>query len=137
MSDATPAFEQPAFESPAFEEDDELEDDFEDEDDEVVEAAAPNRVPDEAPEDEVVNRREGGTAQVLLEHVAKSIVDEPDAVSVEVGEDRNGTRLSLHVAPGDMGRIIGKRGRVAQAIRSLVRAAAAKDGSDATVDIVD
>ncbi len=84
-----------------------------------------------------MNRVEGGTAQAVLEHVARSIVDEPDGVSVDAAPDRVGVRLSLHVAPGDMGRIIGKRGRVAQALRAVVRAAAAKDGHDASVDIVD
>jgi len=80
---------------------------------------------------------EGGTARAVLEHVARSIVDTPEAVVVEVGGGRSGTKLSLHVDPADMGRIIGKRGRVAQAIRVLVRAAAAHDGTDASVDIVD
>jgi hypothetical protein len=87
--------------------------------------------------DEGANRVSGGTARAVLEHVARSIVDEPDAVVVEVSEERSGLRLALHVSPGDMGRIIGRRGRVAQALRSLVRAAAARDGTDATVDIVD
>ncbi|HUY29838.1 MAG TPA: KH domain-containing protein [Acidimicrobiales bacterium] len=73
----------------------------------------------------------------MLEHVARSIVDEPDAVRVEVGEGRSGVKLSLRVAPSDMGRIIGKRGRVAQALRVVVRAAAASEGTDASVDIVD
>ena len=73
----------------------------------------------------------------MLEHVARSIVDESDAVVVNASAGRNGTRFELHVAPDDMGRIIGKRGRVAQALRVLVRSAAARDGTDATVDIVD
>jgi predicted RNA-binding protein YlqC (UPF0109 family) len=73
----------------------------------------------------------------VLEHIARSIVDDPDAVSVDVSPARVGVKLSLHVAPGDMGRIIGKRGRVAQAVRTLVRAAAVRQGSDASVDIVD
>jgi predicted RNA-binding protein YlqC (UPF0109 family) len=83
------------------------------------------------------NRLDGGTARSVLEHLARSIVDEPEAVVIETGEARGVQRLSLHVAPGDMGRVIGKRGRVAQAIRTVVRAAAARDGADASVDIVD
>ena len=79
----------------------------------------------------------GGAARAVLEHVARSIVDEPDSVVVEVGEGRSGVKLSLRVAPSDMGRIIGKRGRVAQALRTVVRAAAASEGTDASVDIVD
>ena len=140
MSDITPAFESPSFSN---EEEDEFEDDLVDElDDETDE------VEDEDEDDvEVVatgesssfeaNRLDGGAAKAVAEHVARSIVDDPDAVVIEVASDRAGVRLSLHVAPGDMGRIIGKRGRVAQALRSLVRAAAAKDGTDASVDIVD
>ncbi|MGA9078074.1 MAG: KH domain-containing protein [Acidimicrobiales bacterium] len=88
-------------------------------------------------DDDAGNRVSGGVARSVLEHVARSIVDDPDAVVVRADAGRNGTRFDLHVAPGDMGRIIGKRGRVAQALRVLVRSAAARDGSDASVDIVD
>jgi len=83
------------------------------------------------------NRVEGATATRVLEYVARQIVDEPDAVVVEREQDRRGLMLRLHVAPDDMGKIIGKRGRVAQAIRTLVRAAGARDGVEANVDIVD
>ena len=92
---------------------------------------------DEDGEDEAGNRVRGGTARSVLEHVARSIVDEPDGVTVEVSEGRGGVKLSLHVAQGDMGRIIGRRGRTAQALRTLVRAAAARDDQEASVDIVD
>ena len=78
-----------------------------------------------------------GTAASVLEYVAKAIVDEPDSVVVEVDEGRNGLTLRLHVAQGDMGMVIGRRGRVAQAIRALVRAAGSRDGADVQVDIVD
>ena len=56
------------------------------------------------------------------------IVDDPDAVTVDETEGRNRTRLEVKVGPGDLGRVIGRRGRTAQSIRTLVRAAAAKDG---------
>ena len=79
----------------------------------------------------------GATARAVLEYVAKQIVDEPDAVVVEVDEGRSRVELRLHVAPDDMGKIIGKRGRVAQAVRTIVRAAGASEGVDANVDIVD
>lgn len=79
----------------------------------------------------------GGVAASVLEYVAKAIVDEPDSVVVKVDEGRNGLTLRLHVAQDDMGKVIGRRGRVAQAIRSLVRAAGARDGTDVQVDIVD
>jgi hypothetical protein len=92
---------------------------------------------DEATDGVVDGVVDGGAAQAVLEHIARSIVDEPDAVQVDVSSQRGGVRLDLHVASTDMGRIIGRRGRVAQALRAVVRAAAAKDGADATVDIVD
>jgi uncharacterized protein len=77
------------------------------------------------------------TAATVLEYVAKAIVDEPDSVRVETEDGRHGPTLRLHVAQGDMGKVIGRRGRVAQAIRSLVRAAGSRDGTDVQVDIVD
>jgi predicted RNA-binding protein YlqC (UPF0109 family) len=78
-----------------------------------------------------------GISRDVLDYVARAIVDEPDAVEIEVEERRSGVELRLHVAPDDMGKIIGRRGRVAQAIRTVVRAAGAKEGVDASVDIVD
>ncbi|MGH9280711.1 MAG: KH domain-containing protein, partial [Acidimicrobiales bacterium] len=80
---------------------------------------------------------EGGLSRAVLEYLAKSIVDDPESVVVEMEEGRRGLTLRLHVAPGDMGRIIGRRGRVAQAIRTVVRAAGAREGVEATVDIAD
>ena len=90
-------------------------------------------------EDEVDdgNRLEGALPRSVLEYLARSIVDDPEAVVVEADEGRGRVELRLHVAPGDMGRVIGRRGRVAQAIRSVVRAAGAKEGVEAIVDIVD
>lgn len=80
---------------------------------------------------------QGARAVAVLEYIARSIVDDADAVVVERQTDRRGVVLRLHVAPGDMGKVIGRRGRVAQAIRTLVRATAAGEGVEATVDIVD
>jgi len=94
-------------------------------------------VEDEFVPDEDLNRVSGGMAAAVLEHLARSIVDDPDSVVIDVSEGRSGIRISLHVAASDMGRVIGKRGRVAQAIRTLVRAAAAREGTEAAVDIVD
>jgi predicted RNA-binding protein YlqC (UPF0109 family) len=77
-------------------------------------------------------------ARGVLDYVARQIVDDPDAVEIDVEERRNGgVELRLHVAPDDMGKIIGRRGRVAQAVRTVVRAAGAKEGVEASVDIVD
>ena len=77
------------------------------------------------------------TATAALEFIATSLADDPSAVSVEVSERQGKVVLSLQVSPEDMGRVIGRRGRTAQAIRSLVAAAGARDGVTATVDIVD
>jgi predicted RNA-binding protein YlqC (UPF0109 family) len=97
---------------------------------------------DEDEDDEVgvgneVSSVDGGTPLAVLEYLAKSLSDEPDAVNVETEDRRGGVRLNLHVAPSDMGRVIGRRGRTAQAIRTLVNVAGAKDGVQASVDIVD
>lgn len=118
--------DQPLFESPVFTDADETVDEDVD-------------LTDEDVTDEVggANAPAGGRAQAVLEHVVTSIVDDPGAVRVTAERGRGGVVLSLRVAPADMGRVIGKRGRVAQAMRTLVRAAAAHDGADATVDILD
>jgi predicted RNA-binding protein YlqC (UPF0109 family) len=83
------------------------------------------------------NQLVGGISRNVLEYVAKAIVDDADSVVVEVEESRNGISLRLNVSPDDMGRVIGRRGRTAQAIRTVVRAAAAREGLDAHVDISD
>jgi hypothetical protein len=80
---------------------------------------------------------DGGTPLAVLSYLARSLSNEPDAVVIDSEERRGGVRLSLHVAPDDMGRVIGRRGRTAQAIRTLVNVAGAKDGVQASVDIVD
>lgn len=89
----------------------------------------------EEAEDE--NRLAGGAARAVLQHVARTLVEDPDSLVVEMTEGRSGLRFSVRVAQGDMGRLIGRRGRTAQALRTLVRAAAASEGTDASVDIVD
>ncbi|HVF33587.1 MAG TPA: KH domain-containing protein [Acidimicrobiales bacterium] len=80
---------------------------------------------------------DAGAAGAVLDFVARSIVDDPDSVRIETERDRRGVMLRLHVAPDDMGKVIGRRGRVAQSIRTLVRATGAKDGAEVNVDIVD
>ena len=83
------------------------------------------------------NRVAGALSKSMLEYLAKAIVDDTESVIVEVEEGRRALTLRLHVAPSDMGRVIGRRGRVAQAIRTVVRAAAAREGVEAVVDIAD
>ena len=77
------------------------------------------------------------TAAAVLEHVVRSIVDQPDAVSVEVTEDGDRTRLDVRVGDGDLGRVIGRRGRTAASIRTVTRAAAAKDGGEVDIEFLD
>ena len=88
-------------------------------------------------DDDDANRIDGGTARVVTEYLVKSIVDEPDGVVVEVDQRRNAVTMRVHVAPGDLGRVIGRGGRVVQAIRAVVRAAGARDGVEARVDVED
>mgnify|MGYP000971961446 CR=1 FL=1 len=78
------------------------------------------------------------TAVTVLGHVVRSIVDDPDAVQIDAQEGNRGkVRLEVRVAPGDLGRVIGRRGRTAGNIRSVVRAAATRDGVDVDVDFED
>ncbi len=90
---------------------------------------------DDSWDDEAVD---GGRAGNVLTYLAHHLVEDVDAVRVGAEPARNGgTKLSLNVAPGDMGKVIGRRGRVAQAIRAVVRAAGASEERDVIVDIVD
>ncbi len=73
--------------------------------------------------------------QELLTFVAKSLVDHPEQVRVQTTEGPEGTILELNVAEEDMGKVIGKQGRIAKAIRSVVKAATPKDGAHVFVEI--
>ncbi len=73
----------------------------------------------------------------LVEYLAKNLVDNPDAVSVEAIEDEKTTTLRLKVAQTDLGRVIGKQGRTAQAMRTLLHAAGAKSGRPTKFEIVE
>ena len=72
----------------------------------------------------------------LVEYIAKSLVDDPTEVRVVVKQDRREIRVELKVAEQDMGRIIGRNGRVANANRALMRAAAARRGERTSLDIL-
>ena len=72
----------------------------------------------------------------LVEVIAKALLDDPDQISVTEKKEGKTTVLELHVAEGDMGKVIGKQGRIAKAIRSVVKAAAAKEDKRVVVDIV-
>lgn len=73
-------------------------------------------------------------AEAVLLYLVRELVENSDAVSVEVDDSGRTVALMAHVAPDDVGRVIGKRGRVAHAIRTLVRAAASRDGLEVDVD---
>ncbi|MEA4811973.1 MAG: KH domain-containing protein [Anaerolineaceae bacterium] len=79
-------------------------------------------------QDELVN---------LLEYMAKALVDKPDEVSIEHYQDGKTLHLDLQVSSGDIGRVIGKHGRVANAMRTLLRMVAARNGEQVSMDIVD
>ncbi len=73
----------------------------------------------------------------LLEYLAKSLVDHPDDVSVNATENESTVVLELSVAHDDIGKVIGKQGRIARALRTIVKASAVKNGKRAIVEIVD
>lgn len=72
----------------------------------------------------------------LVKTIAKALVDNPDAVEVNEIEGRQSVIIELKVAPEDMGKVIGKQGRIAQAIRTLVKAAALKEKKRVIVEII-
>ena len=73
----------------------------------------------------------------LLLYVGKQLVDHPEAVTVTEREDAGATVLELRVAPEDMGKVIGRQGRIAKEIRTVIKTVAQRDGKRVTVDIVD
>jgi hypothetical protein len=73
----------------------------------------------------------------LIDYIAKSLVDDPNQVIVEQEKAGGKIRLELHVSKEDMGRVIGKNGRVANAMRILLRVAAARDGKQASLDVIE
>jgi len=77
------------------------------------------------------------TAISVLDLLVTSLVEDPDAVRIDPIEQRGRIRLEVRVGPEDMGRVIGKRGRVANAIRTIVRAAAVRDGVEVDVEFED
>ena len=72
----------------------------------------------------------------LVEVIAKALVDNPDEVTVEEKIEGKNVKLELHVAPSDMGKVIGMQGRIAKAIRCVVKAASTKDDLRVDVDIL-
>jgi predicted RNA-binding protein YlqC (UPF0109 family) len=103
-----------------------VDEDFDDDDDFVDEIGADG------------NRVVGSRAVAVAEHVTRSLAEDPDAIDIVVEERRDDeVALLVHANPDDMGRLIGRRGRVIQALRQLVRAAGSADGVKAKIDIVE
>jgi uncharacterized protein len=116
---------------------DEPEADYEDGDINAQGASAADTDDGDDGDDMAGNRSDNSTPVAVLSYIARSLADEPDAVVIETEKRRGSVVLRVHVAPEDMGRVIGRRGRTAQAIRTLVGAAGARDGTQVSVDIVD
>ena len=72
----------------------------------------------------------------LVEVIAKSLVEHPEAVSVDERQEDGQTVLELHVAEDDMGKVIGRQGRIAKAMRTVVKAAATRENTKVTVEII-
>lgn len=79
----------------------------------------------------------GGDVRALVEHVARALVDSPDQVSVNVVEEEGDTVVELEVADGDLGKVIGKQGRTARALRALLGAAGIKAEKRYSLEILE
>ena len=88
-------------------------------------------------DDDAGNRVSGGTPLAVVSYLVNAIAADTESVVIHTEERGDTVRFKIHVAPEDMGRVIGRRGRVAQAIRTVVAAAGARDGVQTSVDIVD
>ena len=86
---------------------------------------------------ETSNELRAPTAGAVLSHIVRSIVDDPEAVTVDESSIGHRTRLDVRVGPGDLGRVIGRRGRTAASVRTVTRAAAAKDGVEVDIEFLD
>lgn len=84
-----------------------------------------------------IENSETSHAYNVLEHIVKSVVEKPDEVEIQVENNEKETTLAVKVGEGDMGRVIGRRGRIANAIRTVTRAAAVRDGLSISVEFID
>ena len=92
---------------------------------------------DDADLDDDGNRLAGGRAQTVTEFLARELVEDVDAIDVTVSESRGEVTLLIHASPQDLGRLIGRRGRVIQAVRQVARAAGAADGARINVEVAE
>jgi predicted RNA-binding protein YlqC (UPF0109 family) len=115
-------------------------DDYEDDDFDDDEDVDDEDDDDEVDDDEVGgegNRIAGGRARAVVEHVARHLVDDPDGIFVDASERGDTVTLLVHASPGDLGRLIGKRGRVIQALRQVGRAAGSTENVRITIDVAE
>ena len=96
-----------------------------------------NNTIDAEVDDNAGNRIVGAISKAALEFIVSNIIDDVQAMHVEVEEHGNNVTLRVHVSDDDKGKVIGKRGRVAQAVRTVVRAIGAREDINVTVDIAD
>jgi len=115
--------------------DDEFEDDEDVEDPNFVD----DNDDDDDDDDADINTKTviAANATSVLEYLVRAVVDDPDSVEVQVDDGGRRPTLNVTVAPGDMGRVIGKRGRVATAIRTVTRAAAVRDDVEVDIEFLD
>ncbi|MFM7224723.1 MAG: KH domain-containing protein [Actinomycetota bacterium] len=106
-------------------EDDELEEELEDDDF------------DDDDDDRDGNRAGGARARAAVEHIARHLVDDPSGVFVDAKDRGGSVDLLVHASPGDLGRIIGRRGRVIQAVRQIARAAGSTEGVRVSVEVAE
>ena len=114
--------------------------DFDEEEDERAPlAGAPDDVDerDDAPDDPEAIRDGIGRAAAVLKYIVEQIVDEPDQISIGASTDDRGPVLLLRVADDDRGKVIGRQGRIVQAIRTIVKAASVGSGEKVSVEILD
>jgi len=118
---------------------DELDEDEDelDEDEEPGAAGAANRPPPGEPEAHESAGDGVGRAAAVLKYIVERIVDEPDKISIGAAEDDRGPVLLLRVAEDDRGKVIGRQGRIVQAIRTVVKAATVGTGEKVSVEIID
>jgi len=110
-----------------------IDDEIEEELDELDELAGEDETDDEVDGNTIT----AGNARAVLDYLVRAVVDDPDSVEVEIEEGGRRPSLNVTVAPGDMGRVIGKRGRVATSIRTVTRSAAVRDGVEVDIEFLD
>lgn len=107
--------------------------------DDDIEDIDHNRIDDDdaGSDDDVELGDEPTIAEDVLAYLTRSVVEDPDAVNIDIEESGNRLKMTVTVGDGDMGRVIGRRGRIANAIRTIVRAAGTRDDVEVEVEFED